>query len=158
MANYDLELLVLTHLDANRISKKTLLEAVSIYEETDPIRFNAKEHTTEDAEQANGRGRPPHIGISSIVFYLYGKELLSSGKLITNQVLCETVELIRLEVKRIYEADPDKKEVPDEFRNPVKLSAIKTWRRQFESLRANHHEKWKDWFDHIERQRQKLKS
>jgi hypothetical protein len=143
MKNYDLELLALMHLGANGVSKKTLLEASSIYEESEP---------------KNERGRPPHVGIRGIVFYLYAREFLSSGKLISNPVLCKTAELIRLQVKQIYEADSGKQEVPDEFRNPVKISAVKTWRNKFENLRVNHYEDWKMWFDDIETLRQKLKS
>ena len=148
MESSELDLIALTYLGMHGISEESLEKALTLYKKQVPLKQRLVTSKKE-------RGRPTHYGIKFLVFYLYSKHLIETESLPTNIQLVEIAEKVRMIV---YEKDTLKKEeIPDELRNPVKLSAVKTWRAEFEKIRSKDPAGWLEFHNSISKLGQKMK-
>jgi len=137
------ELLALVYLSTKGISRKSLLEAASIFpRDEDPgedatVQGTYREDATSELPK---RGRPMKESMKLTVFYYLQNHLKNNGKLPTDKISTECVEKVR---KLVVESL--KKQglpIPVEFRTEVRQTTVKQWRREIEKIRKENEDLW----------------
>lgn len=135
------------HLSKFGISRKTLLQAASFFPE------DSLESEDKNVESPQ-RGRPVYVGLKWGTFYLYAEYCKANEKLPTDNVLKNEIEKRRIKILEQYKLEG--KLAPDEYRSPVKLTTVKSWRQEFDKLWIEKREDCEMQFNLLDTKRQKF--
>ena len=142
------EILALVYLSAKGISRKSLLEAASIFPKDEDTGEDATVQGTyrEDAtSELPKRGRPMKESMKLTAFYFLQNHFKKNGKLPTDKISTERLEKARKSV--VESLKKMGMPIPEEFRTEVRQTTVKQWRREIEKIRIENEDLWNRIYD-----------
>lgn len=139
----DIDLLATIHLGAHGISKRSLRQALSLYDVTRP---------------SIARGRPDRVIAQAVIFTIYyqATEVLGlTEQEITNKQLAAIANSARIHALNDLKTNGSSRESQNEFKAEITESSVKKWRREFRTLRESDQERFHKVFELLKTLRQK---